>query len=168
VTVAEHDSPIERALRDHRDDPDARLVYADWLQGQGNPIGEYIALALQRGLRRDPKLEKRLAALESKLRLPLPDQAKLRWKHGMWSSIRIENAHDLTMGCLRDIGAHSLVRSRARFPALETVIVDQNLLTADGLGALRGAFQRVVVSTQRHPPAHRTSVLIQRNRRSLT
>ena len=52
--------------------------------------------------------------------------------------------------------------------ALETVIVDQNLLTADGLGALRGAFQRVVVSTQRHPPAHRTSVLIQRNRRSLT
>jgi uncharacterized protein (TIGR02996 family) len=94
VGVAERDSPIERALRDHRDDPGARMVYADYLQGQGNPVGELIALALQRGVRRDPKLEKRLAALESKLRLPLPDQAKLRWKHGMWSSLRIENAHD--------------------------------------------------------------------------
>lgn len=101
VALAVRDSPIERAVRIDRDDKDARAVYADWLQGQGNPAGEWIALALQRGARRDPKLEKRLTALEATLRLPLPDQAKLRWKLGMWRSVRIENQHDRRDGGMK-------------------------------------------------------------------
>jgi uncharacterized protein (TIGR02996 family) len=98
VTVAERDSPIEQAVRANRNDRDARAIYADWLQGQGNRAGEWIALALQRGSAKHPKLEKRLARLENELRLPLPSRAVFRWKLGMWETVRIENRFDYRNG----------------------------------------------------------------------
>lgn len=85
---------LEQALRDQRDDRDARAIYADWLEANGNPTGELIALQLQRGTRRDPKLEKRFDSVMNRARLPLPDLARIRWKHGMWREVRIENVRD--------------------------------------------------------------------------
>ena len=78
------DAELEQALRDHRDDRDAYLVYADWLQVAGNPLGELIVAEVRRaGLvaRGDkvPKLDKRIATLRGALRLPLPDRTLRLW-----------------------------------------------------------------------------------------
>ncbi|HEY0251186.1 MAG TPA: TIGR02996 domain-containing protein, partial [Kofleriaceae bacterium] len=87
---------LEQALREHRDDPDAYAIYADWLQANGNPAGELIAVAREREAKADiaPKLQKRYDALVSRLRMPLPDAATLHWRHGMWQTLRLENKHD--------------------------------------------------------------------------
>src|SRR5437763_13066136 len=48
-------------------DPDSdapRLVYADWLQSLGDPLGEYIALSLQCERFDDPAVRARLAQLD--------------------------------------------------------------------------------------------------------
>ncbi|MFT3698418.1 MAG: TIGR02996 domain-containing protein [Kofleriaceae bacterium] len=86
---------LEQALRDHRGDRDAFAIYADWLQLHGNPVGELIAITMQReaGLAA-PKLQKRYDAVHKQLRLPLPDIARMRWRYGMWQTLHVENARD--------------------------------------------------------------------------
>jgi len=88
------DAALEQAIRDQRDDRDAYLVYADWLQAAGNPIGELIALASAETPRKTPKVGKRIASLVASLRLPLPDQATFRFRWGLWRSLRVENMRD--------------------------------------------------------------------------
>lgn len=100
---------LEQALRDQRDDRDARAIYADWLEANGNPIGELIALQLQHGTRRDPKLEKRFDGVMNRARLPLPDVARLRWKNGMWNEVRIENVRDSRTPALIKPGKADLI-----------------------------------------------------------
>jgi uncharacterized protein (TIGR02996 family) len=69
------------AIAEHPDDDGPYLVYADWLQNQQHPRGEYIALACQKrakGL--SAALARRLAALESipYLAGPIDDIASTR------------------------------------------------------------------------------------------
>lgn len=86
------DEALEAAIREHRDDPAPYLVYADWLQGQGCPLGEAIVLAQTK-----PK-SKRIATIAAQLGLPSPDLVELEWRHGLWRSVRFHNRIDWMNG----------------------------------------------------------------------
>ena len=77
---------LEAAIRANRDDPAPYMVYADFLQSHGNPIGELLVYA-----ERDPK---RAAEIIAKLGLPPEDQATFGWRRGLWQWLRLENARD--------------------------------------------------------------------------
>jgi uncharacterized protein (TIGR02996 family) len=62
--TAKSDPKLEAAILKDRDNPEAYLVYADWLQTQGDPRGELITV--QHGLLEDPKNAK-LRKAEAKL-----------------------------------------------------------------------------------------------------
>ncbi|MBA2544388.1 MAG: TIGR02996 domain-containing protein [Deltaproteobacteria bacterium] len=78
---------LEAAIRANRDDPGVYQVYADWLQQQGNPLGELIVLS---------QANKKAAAARiiDKLGFPGHELAKMGWRHGMWQWLRLENNHD--------------------------------------------------------------------------
>lgn len=67
---AARDPELEAAIRADRDDPGPYEVYADWLQSQGNPLGELIML--QRALDKKPNAArgKRARQLVAQLGLP--------------------------------------------------------------------------------------------------
>jgi len=77
---------LEAAIRANRDDPAPYMVYADFLQTRGNPIGELIAFA-----DREPE---RAADIIRKLGLPDEKLATFGWRHGLWQWLRLENAKD--------------------------------------------------------------------------
>ena len=81
------DPKLEAAIRANRDDAAAYMVYADWLQGQGSPLGDLIAFA-QRGKK------KQAEGLAKKVGLPPADFAKTTAKHGLWDSLKIDNELD--------------------------------------------------------------------------
>jgi uncharacterized protein (TIGR02996 family) len=123
--LAIRDAALEQALRDHRDDRDAYLVYADWLQAAGNPLGELIVAEARRG-GRNPKLEKRIDALRGVLRLPLPDCVRFGWRFGMWRTLRIENVRELRGGQVSRFAAAAIARdvfSHAMCAALDELHV---------------------------------------------
>ncbi|MDQ3341103.1 MAG: WGR domain-containing protein [Myxococcota bacterium] len=84
------------------DDPIAAQVYADWLQGEGDPRGELAAIQLQRanlGKSKDlKKAERELLAQHADRFLGKLVRAqsftKLKWRAGFIYSARIANAHD--------------------------------------------------------------------------
>lgn len=84
--------PLEASIRADRTDPAPYLVYADWLQQQGHPFGELIVLSHAANL--DAAKGARKAQLLDELALPRPDLATFEWRHGMWSTLRIENSAD--------------------------------------------------------------------------
>ncbi|MEJ7596713.1 MAG: TIGR02996 domain-containing protein [Kofleriaceae bacterium] len=86
VAVARNEE-LEAAIREDRDDPAPYLVYADWLQGQGSPIGEMLVYAQR-------KKPKQALAIAHKLGLPLKELATFGWKHGLWQWLRLENEID--------------------------------------------------------------------------
>ncbi len=84
------------------DDTSAAQVYADWLQGQGDPRGELAAIQLQRAAdpkRKDlQKAEKALLAQHGDRLLgklaPYRDLVKLEWRAGFFHAARIANTFD--------------------------------------------------------------------------
>lgn len=81
------DPALEAEIRKHRDDPDAYLVYADWLQGKGSPFGEMIVLAHR-------KKQKQADAIAKQLGLPPPQIAATTWRHGFWRTLKLDNGID--------------------------------------------------------------------------
>lgn len=81
------DAKLEAAIRANRDDDGAYMIYADWLQGQGSPLGDLIAYA-QRGK------QKQANAIATKIGLPPDDFATRISKHGLWQQLRIHNEID--------------------------------------------------------------------------
>src|SRR5688500_3398211 len=69
-------------------------VYTDWLQSQGAPIGEYIALGAALEQQEDEQKRARFVELAKELALPTPDFAKWGTKHGFFSWLRLENTKD--------------------------------------------------------------------------
>jgi hypothetical protein len=69
-------------------------VYTDWLQAQGAPIGEYIALvaALEQGP--DPAKQARRDELAREIALPSKQFATWATKHGYFTWLRFENLAD--------------------------------------------------------------------------
>lgn len=86
---------LEAAMFDAGDDARPALVYADWLQAQGNPWGELITV--QHALEKKPK-DKALRAREKVLLAPLgipeKDYAKVAWRRGVLESVHLFNQKD--------------------------------------------------------------------------
>lgn len=89
------DAKLEAAMFARPDDASAALVYADWLQSEGNPWGELITV--QHALEAQPK-DKALKAREKKLlaALPLPDEqlGTVTWRRGCIQSLHVFNQKD--------------------------------------------------------------------------
>lgn len=85
---------LESAIRENRSDPAAYLVYADWLQKQGSPLGELIVLqhALDSGP--DPAKQQRADAIVRGFEFPEDKLATFGWRRGLWSWLRLENQKD--------------------------------------------------------------------------
>ncbi len=83
---------LEATLRAGREDPGPYQVYADWLQQQGNPLGELIVL--QQAKKPSPKQKARATAIIEELGLPGPKLATVGWRSGFWQWIRLENTVD--------------------------------------------------------------------------
>src|SRR5262249_11103526 len=64
-------------------------VYADWLLGQGNLLGEWIVLQQQDKL--TPARKKRAAQIEMLLGLPGAKLATFEWRWGFWKWLRFQN-----------------------------------------------------------------------------
>lgn len=88
------DAKPEAALRERRDDQTAYLVYSDFLQSAGDPLGELIAVQVAHATKKDAALLKRSNALIKKLALLEPDLGTLEFKWGLLESVRIENQRD--------------------------------------------------------------------------
>jgi hypothetical protein len=56
---------------------------------------------------------------------------------------------DLSMGTMSDEGAIALAASASRFPALQSLNVDDNFIRAAGLDALKAAFREVIAESQK-------------------
>jgi uncharacterized protein (TIGR02996 family) len=93
---------LEAAIFAAPDDPEPRAVYADWLQGQGDPRGELIALQHAQAKKKDGKRTKRVNELFEKnaaeLLGPLrphvktmdgKDEDAFTWKGGFIDSARL-------------------------------------------------------------------------------
>jgi uncharacterized protein (TIGR02996 family) len=78
---------LEAAIRANRDDPGPYQVYADWLQQQGNPLGELIVLS-------QANKKKQAEKIIHQLGLPAKGLATYGWRHGMWQWVRLENEVD--------------------------------------------------------------------------
>ena len=89
---------LEHAIREARGDADPRVVYADWLQANNEPAGEWIALASALEAKPDPERQQRLAELSEKLALPAPDLATWGTRNGMFDWLRLENQRDWMSG----------------------------------------------------------------------
>jgi len=81
------DEALEAAIREDRADPAPYLVYADWLQTQGSPVGEMIVFAHK-------KQQPRAKAIAKQLGLPQPEMATMGWRFGLWQWLRLENDLD--------------------------------------------------------------------------
>ncbi|MBA3499353.1 MAG: hypothetical protein M4D80_11260 [Myxococcota bacterium] len=85
---------LEAAIREDRSVAGAYGVYADWLQGQDSPVGEWIAVAASLEKAPDPKKETRLQALTDALSLPTKDFATWGTRSGFFEWLRLENSND--------------------------------------------------------------------------
>ena len=85
---------LEAAIREDRSEGPCS-VYADWLQAQGSPAGEVMALATAIAKKRsDARKQARLDELALELLLPTTDYATWTWNHGIWASLKLENLED--------------------------------------------------------------------------
>ncbi|MGC4119791.1 MAG: TIGR02996 domain-containing protein [Myxococcales bacterium] len=109
------DEALEAAIRTHRGEEQHYLVYADWLQSQGDRRGELIAVqhALSRGrtLELAKREEKLLAALGLESARPA---ATFHWKWGFWDWLRLEHED---RGVWRDQDHDPLLAARRLFAA---------------------------------------------------
>lgn len=85
---------LEAAIRKNRNDPAAYLVYADWLQAQGSPLGELIVLQHALDGEADPKKSARADEIIRGFEFPDPKLATFGWRRGLWSWLRLENQKD--------------------------------------------------------------------------
>lgn len=109
------DAEIEAQLLSNLDDPDAYLVYADWLQERGDPLGELIALgtAATLGAEGDEQrfrrlLDQRKAHFLSAIARQPPERLTLRWRYGLVH--RIEATHALEADVWRELLALPVCR----------------------------------------------------------
>jgi uncharacterized protein (TIGR02996 family) len=106
VVAAARNPELEQAILADPDDESAYLVYADWLQGQGDPRGELITLSAQAAKAKDRKLkaaaDKLFAEHEDYFLGPLAEYRKtfdgkdmptMTWRWGFIQSLRVAFDH---------------------------------------------------------------------------
>jgi uncharacterized protein (TIGR02996 family) len=138
---------LERTIRSAPDNAAAYLVYADWLQTQGDPLGELIVL------QHADRDSERVAALTAQL--APPDAVQVDWRWGMWRRLRLAN-HD---GDWMDEKFDALAIARDAF-ARTTCCALREL----HVGVLRWDFDHVdipavLVEAAKHPWAATLAVL---------
>ena len=110
------------------DDPSAAQVYADWLQGEGDPRGELGAIQLQLAVepkRKDlQKAERALLAKHAERLLgkvaPYPDLVQLAWRAGFVHAARLANTFersDLHGGEKEEVDLEELLGSLLDLPS---------------------------------------------------
>jgi uncharacterized protein (TIGR02996 family) len=106
VPAAQRNPELEKAIHADPYDTSAYMVYADWLQGQGDPRGELISLQLAAGTGRDAKVAKAAAALIADHTAyflgPLEDHLKVHdgsgdaaftWRFGFIHAAKLSHNH---------------------------------------------------------------------------
>lgn len=84
---------LERTLADHPDDRASYEVYADWLQTQGDPRGELIALMLRAEQAPSPQLATQISAHEQRHASELRGTGfagSLQWRRGFVAQVSID------------------------------------------------------------------------------
>jgi uncharacterized protein (TIGR02996 family) len=85
---------LEAAIRANREDPGPYLVYADWLQSQGSPLGELIVLQHALDAGDDVGRRERAEAIILGFEFPDVKLATFGWRRGLWTWLRLENQKD--------------------------------------------------------------------------
>jgi uncharacterized protein (TIGR02996 family) len=92
------DPSLEKVIAGSPDDPAGYLVYADWLQAQGDPRGELVSLQHSLSEKADPALAKRekqiLSSNGSFIGGIEKELATVTWRWGFIDSVRIFNKKD--------------------------------------------------------------------------
>ena len=88
------DEKLETALRARPDDQAEYLVFSDFLQGAGEPIGELIAVQVALAKKKTPVLAKREKVLIKSLALLDADLGALTFRWGLLDSVKLENSRD--------------------------------------------------------------------------
>lgn len=128
------------------DDDAPRLVYADWLQGQGDPLGEFIMLQCERARldRWDPKQKAMREREEHMLGLYrsrwLPDlTANVEWVRGFIERIRIVHPFD-RVAFVAVLGMAPLARSLEISPETGANAIPPGALAQLELAQFTGLF----------------------------
>lgn len=74
TSVEPRNEALERAIREHPDDPEARAVYGDWLSSAGHPRGELCALMCESTVEATARLHDLLSRHERELLGPLAER----------------------------------------------------------------------------------------------
>lgn len=133
---------LEAAIAASPDDPAPYLVYADWLQEQGDPHGELIAVQAAAKSSRDPALATRERELFARLRAPLTgpldlvlgEHVELEWRFGFITRARLGAAEFCDVDGVRAFTALRGLRAARFLRELELNLLDPN--DADYAGLL--------------------------------
>jgi uncharacterized protein (TIGR02996 family) len=159
---------LEKAILADPDDEAAYLVYADWLQSQGDPRGELITLSAQAAKTKDRKLkgaaDKLFAAHEDHFLGPLAEHRKtldgkdsqtMTWRWGFVQSLRLAFDHYSNEELKVDLGellATFLAHPSCRF--LTEVVVGLNRQDPDQ------EYQGIIDALAKRPPPALRSLFI--------
>ncbi|MCW5806112.1 MAG: TIGR02996 domain-containing protein [Deltaproteobacteria bacterium] len=113
-------SELEQAIRTNRGEPGPTLVYADWLQANGHPLGELIVLQHELAGADDAAKRARADAIIAGLDLPEPRLATYGWRRGLWEWVRLENSVDWM-----DNGFDALALAQRVFGAAPCVALEE-------------------------------------------
>ncbi len=132
---------LEARLRAHPDDPEAWMVYGDWLQEQGDRRGELIMLEARAAERADVRVREAIAALVASSQAswspaPLPLQVDYTWRRGFAWSATVSgisrHQHIRAIGqLLEDPQARLLVSLRLRFAPRASASVVKHISKLD-------------------------------------
>ena len=126
---------LERQVRDAGDTREPYLVYADWLQEQGDPFGELIALgvkATDAGEEEEVRFQRYLKLHDARFLAGIPrDKVTLVWKHGVVDTIEESQLERMTLGQWEEVlrlrvceFLRSITLRRPPTPDLEALIVE--------------------------------------------
>lgn len=149
------------------------LVFADWLQGKGDPWGELIAVQCQPHTLELVELGARLLALISARLCPHDQLVEVSWQRGFVSVLAFSDTRGATWladelarlfalpavalcrevsfrdGDLGDEHVRDLMRVRERLVALDRLDLEGNWFTPPTVRALRNAFPKAQLDRQR-------------------
>jgi len=120
---------LEAQLRDHPEDVDSHLVYADWLQSRGDPHGELIAIQHALATKPTAALKREQSAWFAR-HFKKPTRVELTWTRGFVRELTIKRLGPSDVDPTRELLQHPACRfldklaiAEQRFPTwIETLV----------------------------------------------